>query len=98
MKFGRRFENSKIPEWADFYVSYRTLKKLLSPYKVVGQCKHILFLELTLIKVYLRSKIDNNAVSLHNYSAEDIQKLEYFSKAFEKLIFQDLEKVILMTS
>jgi len=81
MKFGRRFDNSKIPEWADFYVSYRVLKKLLSPYKFVSQ-------------YYLRSKIDNNAVSLHNFSIEDIQKLEYFTKAFEKQIFYDLEKVL----
>jgi len=44
MKFGRRFENSKIPEWADFYVNYRVLKKLLSPYKFVGQCNQETFL------------------------------------------------------
>jgi len=35
MKFGRKFEQSKIPEWADFYVSYKLLKKLLSPYKAL---------------------------------------------------------------
>jgi len=39
MKFGKRFENSKIAEWADFYVSYRSLKKLLSPFKAIGKCK-----------------------------------------------------------
>lgn len=43
MKFGRRFDNSKIPEWADFYVSYRVLKKLLSPYKFVSQCKRVYY-------------------------------------------------------
>jgi len=37
MKFGRKFEQSKIPEWADFYVSYKLLKKLLSPYKALKE-------------------------------------------------------------
>ena len=35
MKFGRKFEQSKIPEWADFYVSYKLLKKLLSPFNAL---------------------------------------------------------------
>jgi len=42
MKFGRKFEQSKIPEWADFYVSYRLLKKLLSPYKSMGSSNNFI--------------------------------------------------------
>ena len=94
MKFGRKFEQSKIPEWADFYVSYKLLKKLLSPFNALK--KGIL---LTLkqtpqpILVYLRSTINNNTISIHNFSQEEIAQLDQFSKAFETIIFEDLGKV-----
>lgn len=52
MKFGRRFDNSKIPEWADFYVSYRVLKKLLSPYKFVSQCKRVYHSALAIYRLF----------------------------------------------
>jgi len=32
--------------------------------------------------------------AIHNFSSQEIEKLEHFSKVFESIIFEDLEKVI----
>lgn len=43
---------------------------------------------------YLNATLNNNDISIHNFSEEDIQKLDLFAKAFETTIFEDLEKVL----
>lgn len=48
---------------------------------------------ISLFVVYLRSTINNNTISIHNFSQEEITQLDQFSKAFETIIFEDLEKV-----
>jgi len=45
------------------------------------------------LSAYLNTTLNNNDISIHNFTVEDIQKLDYFAKAFETIIFEDLEKV-----
>lgn len=44
-------------------------------------------------KVYLHSELNTDTLSVHNANVEDMQKLEQFTKVFETVIFEDLEKV-----
>jgi len=46
------------------------------------------------LTAYLNTTLNNNEVSIHNFTVEDIEKLDIFAKAFETIIFEDLEKVI----
>jgi SPX domain protein involved in polyphosphate accumulation len=39
MKFGEYLRENILPEWADFYINYKTLKALLGPFKKFYQAK-----------------------------------------------------------
>ena len=39
MKFGEYLKQNILPEWADFYLNYHSLKSLLSPFKKFYQAK-----------------------------------------------------------
>ena len=94
MKFGRNFEKSKIPEWADFYVSYKLLKKLLSPFKAMKKGSNFHRKSSNIfLSAFFRSNLNSDAISIHNFTAEDIIRLDKYAKAFESTIFEDLEKV-----
>jgi SPX domain protein involved in polyphosphate accumulation len=43
MKFGRILRSKMIPEWSGFYLDYKTLKKLLTPYKLLNKCLNLNF-------------------------------------------------------
>ena len=39
MKFGEYLRQNILPEWADFYMNYRSLKIVLGPFKKYYQAK-----------------------------------------------------------
>jgi len=33
MKFLKKFKESRVPEWSNFYIDYKKLRKFITPYK-----------------------------------------------------------------
>jgi len=93
MKFSRVLATGIVPEWRDFYLNYKILKKILSPYKLLG--KSMSFpLEWLIKKIaYTKAEVDQEHIVIANYNARDLEKLKKFNEMFEHVIFKELQKV-----
>jgi len=95
MPFRKRFQESQISEWSDFYINYDLYKTLISPFKRLGKCNQSITKDLT-CQVHFRHQVGENGFFLENFDEGDIKILESFLAYYEVSMFNDLKKVVVL--
>lgn len=86
MSFYSHFRKKCIPEWREYYVSYKVFKQLFRPFKKTSK----IYGQLVESKIQLHHKmysIDSNDVG------EEIDQLKIFEEKFLTLILAETEKI-----
>ena len=86
MSFYYRFNRKCIPEWKEYYLSYKLFQSLFDPFKKTSD----IFSRLVDSKIQLHQKmysIDSNDVG------EEIDQLKIFEEKFVNLIKIEIEKI-----
>lgn len=87
MSFYNRFRKKSIPEWQDYYVSYKLFKQLFKPFKQTAKIYEELFEERNQITMNQMCSLDANDVG------EEIEQLKVFDQKFSSLISIEAEKI-----
>jgi len=58
MRFSERLRQSTVPEWIDYYVDYKSLKVVISPFKLIG-------------KSLIKAKLEVDGFELRNTTEDD---------------------------
>jgi hypothetical protein len=79
-------ERKAIPEWRDYYISYKIFKTLFKPFKTANDiCAKLIDERIATINQY--ASLDSNEIS------EEMENLKVFEEKFENLLRADIEKI-----
>lgn len=86
MSFYTLLVRKAIPEWRDYYISYKVFKTLFEPFKTANDlCTKLIDERIATINHY--ASLDTNEIS------EEMEALKIFEEKFENLLRADIEKI-----
>ena len=78
MKFGEYLKQNILPEWADFYLNYRSLKTILGPFKKFYQSR----IGIKIVEIVKKNKGDSG--NKKTFNPNSAIELDYFSPETHK--------------